>query len=201
MALIDLEGRGRRGAAVGGINICVCQHPGLTAELACLSRSGRDILCSWSKEGAEASDNNRINGSLAAHARLMRCAASLLRPFTASYWWPYFSPTVQITCFTLGVDAGPWWNEGALMVTALVASCCNHKLSFFLCILLFLSTSLLLVVFLCSRGRRNSHTRHQVDTRGCLRRFCCLSLLDSAAFPALTRFLLRVLVLFLSTNF
>lgn len=88
VALIDLEGCGRRGAAVGGINICVCQHPGLTAELACLSCSGRDILCSWSKEGAEASDNNRINGSLQAHARLMRCAASLLRPLTASHWWP-----------------------------------------------------------------------------------------------------------------
>lgn len=191
MALIDLEGRGRRGAAVGGINICVCQHSGLSAELACLSCSGRDILCSRSKEGAEASDNNRINGSLQAHARLMRCAASHCLSLVA-----VLSPAVHITWFTLDLDASAWWNEGALMVKALVWPAAVILNIIFLCVLLFLSTSLLLVVFLCSRGRRNSHTRHQVDT---LR--LCSPLLDSASHPALTRFPLRVFVLFLFTNF
>lgn len=80
VALIDLEGCGRKGMAVGGINVCLSQLPWLTADLASLSCSGREIHSS-SKARAEASESSRINDSQWADARLIRCAASLLRPF------------------------------------------------------------------------------------------------------------------------
>lgn len=54
VALIDLVGCRRRGMAVGGINVC------LTANLVSLSCSGRDIVCSFSRASAEASESSRI---------------------------------------------------------------------------------------------------------------------------------------------
>lgn len=178
VALIDLEGGGRRGGAVGGINICVCQHPGLAAELACLSRS-------WSRAGAEASGNNGINGGQGAGGGCQTDKVCCLPPSA----FHCLSLVARSHALLWGFDASTGWNEGVFMVKALV-----------ILILIFLffplCASLLLVIFTCSRGRRNSHTRHQVDTP---RPFGTWVI--SFSFPGLTRFSLNVFVLLLFIDF
>lgn len=88
----------------------------------------------------------------------------------ASHWWPcpVLPGLIQFQLFSFGFDTRILWNEGVLLVKALVGSCCGSNLGLaFLSLSVCISPSLTLVTFLCSRGRRNSHARHQVDTFIC----------------------------------
>lgn len=160
----------RRGVAVGGINVCLRQLPWLTADLASLSCSGRDALSSSSSRArAEASENGRINGSQGADARLIKVcclpppASSLPLTGGGVRSCPVLSSSPR--CLLWWFDASTEWNEGALLVKALVGSCCGPNLGLaFLSLSVSPCPSLALATLLCSRGRRNSHARHQVDT-------------------------------------
>lgn len=125
-----------------------------------------DILSSASRVRAEASENSRIDGSRGADAKLIRCAAPLLRSLHCLSPVAVSSPAWS--CPVPAVLLWVWCQHrvecDALLVKALVGSCwgANLDLAFFPFFHLWSSPTL--ATFLFSRGRRNSHTRHQVET-------------------------------------
>lgn len=168
VALIDLEGCRRRGMAVGRIAFVSLSSSGS------LSCSARDIVLfqsedKWSASGCQTET---------------LCRPSLFWPFQCLSLVVCLVP-VWFQLFSFGFDTRILWNEGVLLAKALVGSCCGSNLGLaFLPLSVCIYPTMALVTFLCSRGRRNSHARHQVDTFICpnlniLTSWCiCLYLVD-----------------------
>lgn len=136
----DFKGCRRGGAAFGSRSVSLPASASLTScDLASLSCSGRE-KCSLPEDGEKQPCNwsvrQQISGQYGAAATTLLQATSLR--LTGVHVW----------------------------VKALVGSFCgpNMGLAFSLSLSVCLYPRLAFATLLCSRGRRNSHTRHQVET-------------------------------------